>query len=672
MSDLPSGCLLNACYSIEKPIGRGGFGITYRAKDTKLKKPVAVKEYLPSPFAARSDYHNVEPFDSKKDEFEWGLSRFISEAQILAQFKHDNIVRVIAAFEQHGTAYMVMEYEDGVSLKEYFEKTNNDRSQSFFVNIMLSILGGLQGIHDKGFVHRDIKPANLMLRADSKNTPVLIDFGSARSTTSSETGILTAVVTPGYSPVEQYNSEFGEQGPWTDIYALAASIRAGITGEVPIASVEREVAVRAGDDPLAPLALTHGDQFSSDFLDAIDKGLSVLPEDRPQSLMQWQEMFDQTITDTDSATIIKSPSSPVQTRTTGSNSSTTLRSEPGESPGATRRDVDYDETIVSGNPESEISTAIDGTLMTRTERGPGRSLQVGHEKGEREIGFPGSANGKKSLAPAAAVASLIAIVGLTGFFFWSGDDTDTSTDIVVTDEPPKINTAAIEPEAVEIEPDSPEVKPGAEIKPEVETKPEAQVADTTPLPAPSAPIELISPENRVMGEVLALNSAADPLLEIIDNGEGVGDASDSIEKLLGKYRQLAESDVVRAFPSLKDEVSTGLVKLTNAAPEAVVVVEKLNRSAGSDVDTMLEDWKNLAGEERSELIFALASLSPDQRSSLSRQAELGELVDQIGSSVKAKIENRDFQQAARILEVALLVDSDNKALNDYKALLEGE
>ena len=126
MSELPSEALLNECYSVEKVLGRGGFGITYLANDTKLNLPVAVKEYLPEPSAARSKDLTVEPFENKRSEFEWGLSRFISEAQILAQFKHPNIVRVNAAFEQHGTAYMVMEYEQGVSCLLYTSPSPRD------------------------------------------------------------------------------------------------------------------------------------------------------------------------------------------------------------------------------------------------------------------------------------------------------------------------------------------------------------------------------------------------------------------------------------------------------------------------------------------------------------------------------------------------------------------
>jgi len=358
-SDLPRGSMLNECYSIEKVLGRGGFGITYLATDTKLSLPVAIKEYLPAPFAARSETRVVEPFDSQQSNFDWGLDRFLAEARILAQFKHPNIVRVNAAFEQHGTAYMVMEYEQGVSLAQYF-RDSNDLTQAFYEKFLLDIMGGLQGIHDKGFIHRDIKPVNLMVRADAENTPVLIDFGSARSTMGSEASNLTAVTSAGYSPVEQYNSKLGEQGPWTDIYALAASIREGVTGVIPSDALDRELSVRAGpeNDPLKPLtqiSASHG--FSHEFLSAIDSGLAIMPGDRPQSLAEWRDLFSAT-----AATVVNPPRSP---RTAQSEVETVV-SDPRIN----------DVTEAKQTSGTNKRTALDGTLLDRTGYGDTDSRQL--------------------------------------------------------------------------------------------------------------------------------------------------------------------------------------------------------------------------------------------------------------------------------------------------------
>ena len=714
MSELPGECLLNGCYSIEKVLGRGGFGITYLATDTKLNLPVAVKEYLPEAFSARSNDLFVEPFENKRSEFEWGLSRFLSEAQILAQFKHPNIVRVNAAFEQYGTAYMVMEYERGVSLADYLRQNDSDRSQKFFEKFMFSILNGLQGIHDKGFIHRDIKPANLMVRADSENTPVLIDFGSARSTTGSETGALTAVTTAGYSPIEQHNTDMGEQGPWTDIYALAAAIREGITGEVPPLSLTREFAARADaeDDPLRPLAKTWANRgYSHEFLQALDWGMAIMPHDRPQSLGDWKRSFYESTT-----------------RPTG---------PPGSQQQTVVRDPSEVETVVSPRGESitearetayaEKSTALDGTLLDRTgvHGSENRDLAVP----ERGVAVKEHAISKERKAKTggfglkAGVVAVVAGLAVWGMFQMRGTDPEvtpatdeiTSPDVATTQEAepsPEVATKEeIEPspdvatsEEVESTPDvatSEEVEPGPEVatrqdvepSPEVSTseedEPGADIATTESaelssdvaveenldLPRPETPIELISPEDRIKQEVMALNAAADPFVQLIGDDGSVPDvAVEPIDSLLLKYKLLSESEIVRTSPALRSEVMNGLEKISvvNAAA-ANQIKESLNASATVDVaeiDELLVGWKSLAAEQRSRMIFALASLSDEQRAALQNQTELKGMTDEMNLSIKSKIESRDFQSAARLLEVAMTVSPGDESLEFYKSLIE--
>jgi len=187
-------------YVIERVLGQGGFGITYLALDTNLDQHVAIKEYLPSDLATRDEDSSVTPLSNECDDrYHWGLDRFISEARTLARFKHPNIVRVYNVFDMNNTAYMTMEYEQGDSLQDIFTDKKT-LSQDELMNILLPILNGLELVHSQGFIHRDIKPANIFIRKDQ--TPVLLDFGSARMALGKKTVTLTSIITPGYAPFE--------------------------------------------------------------------------------------------------------------------------------------------------------------------------------------------------------------------------------------------------------------------------------------------------------------------------------------------------------------------------------------------------------------------------------------------------------------------------------------
>lgn len=277
-------------YTIESVLGRGGFGITYLAQDRNLDRSVAIKEYLPVTFAYRHDDHSVKPLTGQHEEdFSWGLSSFLNEAQTLAKFSHDNIVRVHSVFEQNSTAYMVMEYEQGDSLATLYKQQRQFR-QADLENVFFPIFDGLGAIHRFGFIHRDIKPGNIYLRGDG--TPVLIDFGSARETSRQETGEMTTLVSHGYTPLEQYSSSYGEQGPWTDVYSLAATLYEGVTGMRPDTALNRAACrMRNRPDIVAPLATADYPAFTEDFLGAIAAGLCLEPEERPADLVSWRPMF---------------------------------------------------------------------------------------------------------------------------------------------------------------------------------------------------------------------------------------------------------------------------------------------------------------------------------------------------------------------------------------------
>jgi len=278
-------------YTIKKVLGQGGFGITYLAYDRNLDRSVAIKEYLPSPFAYRHRDFSVKPLTGDhRDQFAWGLDSFQREAQTLAKFGHDNIVRVHSVFERNNTAYMVMEYEDGENLSSIYKKQRGQFDEGFFQQIFFPIFDGLKEIHKFGFIHRDIKPANIFIREN--RTPVLIDFGSARQTSNQQTDEMTALVTRGYTPLEQYSSNYGDQGPWTDIYALAATMYEGVVGKRPEESLGRSACIlKSKPDLIQRLKSEEYTSYTQPFLDALIKGLELEPDDRPSDLNTWLAMF---------------------------------------------------------------------------------------------------------------------------------------------------------------------------------------------------------------------------------------------------------------------------------------------------------------------------------------------------------------------------------------------
>ena len=227
---LPAGFRLQE-YRIDQVLGQGGFGITYLATDTNLDKRVAIKEYLPSELAVRLNDSTVRPKSSQdSDDYSWGLERFLDEAKTLARFRHENLVPVHRFFEAHSTAYMVMEYEAGESLSDYVRGQDRPLAEPALKALLEGVMSGLEVVHAAGYLHRDIKPQNIIIRPNG--VPVLIDFGAARQALVRKSRNVTSIVTPGYAPLEQYTVD-GNQGPWSDIYALGAVAYQVITGSAP-------------------------------------------------------------------------------------------------------------------------------------------------------------------------------------------------------------------------------------------------------------------------------------------------------------------------------------------------------------------------------------------------------------------------------------------------------
>jgi serine/threonine protein kinase len=270
-------------YQLESVLGTGGFGITYLARDTHLEKQVAIKEYLPGDLAVRALDGSVVPVSTDhQHDYQWGLDRFIQEARTLARFSHPHIVRVNRYFEANGTGYMVMDYEEGESLSQLLKRMPQPPEVELR-RVLLPLLDGLAAVHAAKFLHRDIKPGNIFIR--SNGSPVLLDFGAARANIGSSHS-MTAVLTPGFAPLEQYAVD-GRQGPWTDLYAMAGVLFRVVTDKNPPDAV-----TRLQDDTVASMLAAARGHYSEPLLRAIEWGLKVQPELRPQSVAEWRAVFE--------------------------------------------------------------------------------------------------------------------------------------------------------------------------------------------------------------------------------------------------------------------------------------------------------------------------------------------------------------------------------------------
>ena len=278
-------------YRLDAVLGAGGFGITYRAYDANLEKFVAIKEYLPGEFAARTAASTVVPHSSTDaQDYQWGLNRFLDEARTLARFDHPHLNKVYRFFEAKGTAYMVLEYIEGETLAGRLQREAR-LPEDVLQRMLEEVLSGLEVVHDAGYVHRDIKPGNLMLRAEDGGA-VLLDFGAARQAVGRRSQRLTTILTPGYAPIEQYDSKAEDVGPWSDVYALGMVAYRCISGagdaELPDA-VTRAREQRKGDEDLAPTVEVGKGQYSAKLLAAIDWAIEVDEEARPQGVGAWRQ-----------------------------------------------------------------------------------------------------------------------------------------------------------------------------------------------------------------------------------------------------------------------------------------------------------------------------------------------------------------------------------------------
>lgn len=274
-------------YRIDSVLGQGGFGITYLAFDTDLERRVAIKECYPRDFVSREGTTVVPTGAREKADFAWALGKFVDEATTLARFKHTGIVQVLQILkDENKSAYIVLEFVEGHSFDQWLKAQSGPPNEAQLKQIISPLMDALEVVHENNIAHRDIAPDNIYIRKDG--TAVLLDFGAAKQILVQQSRTLNLVVKDGYSAPEQYYAE-GRQGPWTDVYAFAATLYRALSGKRPVDAMARLDALNNDEpDPLEPLSVLVPAGYSPEFLSAIADGLAPQTKARPQSLKAWR------------------------------------------------------------------------------------------------------------------------------------------------------------------------------------------------------------------------------------------------------------------------------------------------------------------------------------------------------------------------------------------------
>ncbi|MEW8626876.1 MAG: serine/threonine-protein kinase [Candidatus Thiodiazotropha sp.] len=282
---MPEGTEID-CYVIMKVVASGGFSLIYLAEDEDTQDEVIIKEFLPKKLARRASNGKVMPLEEKQvDNFNRSLRLFYQEAKVLASLRHPNIVQVRGFFLANNTGYLVMDHERGKNLASYIKKRSGSLSTRFIMTVFPPILDALSLIHSRNLLHLDIKPSNIHLRTGGN--PLLLDFGAVHEVRNEGTRT-GRVVTTGFSPVEQYYQS-GNVGPWSDVYAIGASMRACLDGKAPPSAIERHA-----KEKLKPAARIYRRRYPAAMLEAIDWAMEIGYEKRPQNA---RELLDALQTD---------------------------------------------------------------------------------------------------------------------------------------------------------------------------------------------------------------------------------------------------------------------------------------------------------------------------------------------------------------------------------------
>jgi serine/threonine protein kinase len=386
---LPVGSRL-AEFEVTRVIGQGGFGVVYEAWDHTLERVVAIKEYLPTSLSTRQQDGTVVPLSERhRETFDLGMRSFINEARLLAQFDHPSLLKVYRFWQEKGTTYMVMPFYRGDTLREALVAIPAGVDEAWLLRIMDGITQALAVMHGAHCYHRDIAPDNIIL-LEGSGRPVVLDFGAARRVITDKTQAITVILKPGYAPIEQY-AEMPDmsQGAWTDVYALAAVMHVAVCGRAPPPSVARLLS-----DSYVPLAGNDilRQRYSPRLLEAIDAGLGVRPEQRPQSMAELREALD---------------------LDAGHTSAQTPRTQPprgagmgaGTGTGTGTANADAATVIASGNKATSKASGK-ATRPAPARASPGN------------VGNAGNAGSSKTVASLASVAILAVAVAAGGGWWW--------------------------------------------------------------------------------------------------------------------------------------------------------------------------------------------------------------------------------------------------------------
>ena len=285
MDALPPGTMLGE-FELQALLGVGGFGMVYRGYDHSLHRPVAIKEYMPSSLVGRDAGGAVTARSTADAQpFQTGLQSFIAEARVLARFDHPSLVKVYRFWEANNTAYMAMPLYEGITLKEARRRMSGPPPEKWLRSVLWSVLEALRVLHDNNTLHRDVSPDNIFLQ--NSGPPVLLDLGAARRAIMDSSHKHTAVLKVNYAPIEQYADAHDlREGPWTDLYALAAVVHGCLCNEPPLPATFRVVRDRMPPfAQVAQTAQTHfGQPYSAEFVAAVAHALAIEPDARTPSV----------------------------------------------------------------------------------------------------------------------------------------------------------------------------------------------------------------------------------------------------------------------------------------------------------------------------------------------------------------------------------------------------
>jgi serine/threonine protein kinase len=500
---LPPGTRLGE-FELLRVIGIGGFGIVYLAIDHTLEREVAIKEYMPASLAGRTETLQVSlRSHNDAESFAMGLKSFINEAKLLARFDHPSLLKVHRFWEANGTAYMAMPVLRGRTIKEVRAELGGPPEEPWLLGVMEPLLGAIERLHSEGVYHRDIAPDNIQIEPDGR--PVLLDFGAARRVLSDRTQTLTAILKPAYAPIEQYGESGSmRQGPWTDIYALGATLYYVLMGRAPAPAT-----ARAFDDEHEVLRPELLPGCSERFLHVIDWMLRPRPADRPQSVAQLREVLEGRlpVPRRAPAATAEAPEKPWErTDVLGPPPS----APPAPQPSAVDVDVGGEATMLMPRPSTTTAAGVDLDPRTPVALPSMPPLEMAADRPPAV-----AAASKRSPVPA-LVLGVLAAAGVAAYLFWpqppaapamappepaasvaavapaSAPAADAAAPAVLPASPPA-TTPAPRPTAA----DKPTDRPTERAAVRKEPRAEATKPATRPEPAPATPGPSCGPREAV-------------------------------------------------------------------------------------------------------------------------------------------------------------------------------